>query len=61
MSNFAKLTPDAYHADRAVDHNRAFQTIAAALDRLSFGSIQLTVHNGKLVQIDVTERHRDLN
>ena len=29
-----------------------------ALSRLRFGSIQLTVHEGKLVQIDVTERTR---
>ena len=32
--------------------------IRDALARLRFGSIQLTVHEGKLVQIDVTERTR---
>lgn len=32
--------------------------IAAALDRLKYGAIQLTVHDGKLVQVDVTERTR---
>lgn len=32
--------------------------IRDALSRLRFGSIQLTVHEGKLVQIDVTERTR---
>jgi hypothetical protein len=32
--------------------------VAEALERLSFGVIQLTVHNGKLVQVDVTERRR---
>ena len=29
-----------------------------ALQKLSYGVIQLTVHNGKLMQLDVTERHR---
>ncbi|MBO9576932.1 MAG: YezD family protein [Sphingobium sp.] len=32
--------------------------IRDALQRLRFGSIQLTVHEGKLVQIDVTEKTR---
>jgi hypothetical protein len=29
-----------------------------ALAKLRFGAIQLTVHEGKLVQVDVTERKR---
>ena len=29
-----------------------------ALNSLRFGAIQLTVHEGKLVQIDITERKR---
>ncbi len=37
---------------------RAIQTVLEALDRLKFGAIQLTVHEGRLVQVDVTERHR---
>ena len=37
---------------------RAVQTVLEALDKLRFGAIQLTVHDGKLVQVDVTERHR---
>jgi hypothetical protein len=46
------------------DNNReksppdALASVSAALQRLSFGAIQLTVHNGKVVQLDVTERHR---
>ena len=32
--------------------------VAEALERLSYGVIQLTVHNGKLMQVDVTERRR---
>ncbi len=37
---------------------RAIQTVLEALDKLKFGAIQLTVHEGRLVQVDVTERHR---
>ena len=37
---------------------RAIQTVLDALDTLKFGAIQLTVHEGRLVQVDVTERHR---
>lgn len=29
-----------------------------ALGRLKYGAIQLTVHEGRLVQVDVTERNR---
>lgn len=29
-----------------------------ALERLRFGVVQLTVHEGKIVQLDVTEKHR---
>ena len=36
----------------------AVQTVLDALEKLKFGAIQLTVHEGRLVQVDVTERHR---
>src|SRR3546814_20793357 len=32
---------------------RAIQTVLDALDKLKFGAIQLTVHEGRLVQVDV--------
>ena len=32
--------------------------VAEALERLQYGVIQLTVHDGKLMQVDVTERRR---
>jgi hypothetical protein len=38
--------------------SRAVQTVLDALEKLRFGAIQLTVHEGRLVQVDVTERHR---
>ena len=34
------------------------RVVAEALARLRFGVIQLTVHDGKLMQVDVTERRR---
>ncbi len=37
---------------------RSIQTVLEALEKLKFGAIQLTVHEGRLVQVDVTERHR---
>jgi hypothetical protein len=40
------------------DTPRAVQTVLDALEKLKFGAIQLTVHEGRLVQVDVTERHR---
>lgn len=38
--------------------SRAVQTVLEALEKIKFGAIQLTVHEGRLVQVDVTERHR---
>ena len=32
--------------------------IAEALARMRYGAIQLTVHDGKVMQIEVTERRR---
>lgn len=36
----------------------AINLIVEALGRLRFGAINLTVHEGKLVQVDITERKR---
>ncbi len=32
--------------------------LGPAIERLRFGLVQLTVHDGKVVQLDVTERQR---
>jgi hypothetical protein len=37
------------------------RTVLDALAKLRFGAIQLTVHEGKLVQVDITERKRFAN
>jgi hypothetical protein len=34
------------------------RSVLDALNTLRFGTIQLTVHDGKLVQVDITERKR---
>ena len=47
--------------ESAVNHTELpehLRVVAEALDRLRFGVIQLTVHDGKLMQVDVTERRR---
>ncbi len=36
----------------------ALSIVSEALGQLRYGIIQLTVHDGKLMQIDVTERRR---
>lgn len=36
----------------------ALELIRQSLSRIRFGAIQLTVHEGKLVQIDITEKRR---
>lgn len=36
----------------------ALKLVTDALQRLRYGAIQLTVHEGRLVQVDVTERNR---
>lgn len=51
---------------RADENNKAsfpepIRAVFDALAKLKFGAIQLTVHEGKLVQVDVTERQRFTN
>lgn len=38
--------------------DEAVAAIRAHLDRLRFGSIAITVHEGRIVQLDVTEKTR---
>lgn len=37
---------------------KALESVAEVLGRLRFGQVQLTIHDGKVVQLDVTERTR---
>ncbi|MFY8048468.1 MAG: YezD family protein [Erythrobacter sp.] len=38
--------------------SEALAVVSEALSRLRYGAIHLTVHDGKVMQIDVTERKR---
>lgn len=46
------------HNDPASKSETALDSVKAALSSLRFGAIQLTIHEGRVVQLDVTERHR---
>ena len=37
---------------------QALALVSDALEKMQFGAINLSVHNGRLVQIDVTQRQR---
>ncbi len=39
-------------------HGAVLKAVAEAAARLRFGTIQLTVHDGRIVQLEVTERQR---
>lgn len=39
-------------------NNDPLEIIRQSLARIRFGAIQLTVHEGKLVQVDITEKRR---
>lgn len=45
-------------ADPAKYRAEALGMVTEALARLRYGTIQLTVHDGKVLQIDVTEKRR---
>ena len=36
----------------------ALDAVAEAISRLRYGAIELTVHDGRVVQLEVTERQR---
>lgn len=38
--------------------NQVLVAVADAVERLRFGVVQLTVHDGRVVQLDVTDRQR---
>lgn len=50
----AQLPPD---ADRPPEDS-ALAAIRESLGRLRFGSIAVTVHDGRIVQLDITEKRR---
>lgn len=55
---FIATTAKAANAPIRIDIERSVATIRAALETLRFGSITLTVHDARVVQLDVTEKTR---
>jgi hypothetical protein len=54
----AQPSPTRANAAQHVDTPAGLALVQEALERLRYGAIQLTVHDGRLVQIDITERTR---
>ena len=50
--------PQTFGATAPADAEDALATIREHLARLRFGSIAITVHDGRIVQLDVTEKRR---
>lgn len=46
------------HLPGSPDLSEHLRLVADALQTLRFGVIQLTIHDGRPVQIDITERRR---
>ena len=46
------------HSSTSPDSEDALAAIRDYLARLRFGSIAITVHEGRIVQLDVTEKRR---
>jgi hypothetical protein len=44
--------------EKAPSPENALAEISEYLQRIRFGSIALTIHDGKIVQLDVTEKRR---
>jgi hypothetical protein len=40
------------------DPDEALAAVRATLHRIQFGSIAITVHEGRIVQLDITEKRR---
>jgi len=40
------------------EHEPVLAALIEALDRLRFGAIALTVHDGRVVQMEITEKRR---
>ncbi|WP_395397380.1 YezD family protein [Novosphingobium sp. BL-8A] len=56
MTANSPQTGNASQTERQLEENIA--TVREALKNLRYGNISLTVHDGRVVQIDVTEKKR---
>lgn len=53
-----RFATSASHAPIRIDVERSVAAVRSALEALRFGSITLTVHDARVVQLDVTEKTR---
>jgi len=61
MNRHATLSPKSpleQRPDHRPDHAVAVNQITEALNGLRFGAIAIVVHDGRVTQIDVTEKRR---
>ncbi|WP_114954365.1 YezD family protein [Sphingosinicella terrae] len=52
------MPPNSGSAPASDGANEALAAIRATLERLRFGTIAITVHEGRVVQLDITEKRR---
>ena len=52
------LSPKAKEPAKATPVDAALATIREHLENIRFGSIALTIHDGRIVQLEVTEKRR---
>ena len=45
-------------ASRSAEPTELLSVVSDAISRLRFGVVQITVHDGKATQVDITERRR---
>ena len=53
-----EIPRDRHEPDARQANSDPLRLVREALSGMRFGAIQLTVHEGKLVQMDVTEKRR---
>jgi len=46
------------HSPVAAPAAAILQAVSEAISRTRFGAVQLTIHEGRVVQIDITEKQR---
>ena len=51
-------SPSEKIAELSLKSNDPLLSVAQAVERLRYGVIQLTVHDGKLIQLETTEKLR---
>jgi hypothetical protein len=50
--------PERWHRAERPDITTSVEAVRSALEALRFGSITLTVHDARVVQLDITEKRR---